>query len=102
MIIFILYQVLEVDHDQQVNCRRVYICENIDLVKLWLEAVTGCLSENRCLEEIKDNLKLNQVPWKMNKKKIIINNTTSLQPTTLLKTPWWIVFDNFDIFQVFF
>ena len=66
-------------------CRRLYICENIDLVKLWLEAVTGCLSENKCLKAIKNNLKLNQIPWKINKKEIIINNTASLQPTTLLK-----------------
>ena len=66
-------------------CRRLYICENIDLVKLWLEAVTGCLSENKCLKAIKNNLKLNQIPWKINKKKIIISNTASLQPITLLK-----------------
>ena len=65
--------------------RRLYICENIDLMKLLLEAVTGCLSEKRYLKAIKNNLKLNQIPWKINKKEIIINNTASLQPTTLLK-----------------
>ena len=65
--------------------RRLYICENIDLVKLLLEKVTGCLSEKRYLKAIKNNLKLNQIPWKINKKEIIINNTASLQPTTLLK-----------------
>ena len=65
--------------------RWLYICENIDLVKLLLEAVTGCLSRKRCLKVIKNNLKLNQISWKINKKEIIINNTASLQPTTLLK-----------------
>ena len=68
----------------QLTMSSYYICENIDLVKLWLEAVTGCLLENRCLKAIKSNLKLNQIPWKINKK-IIINNTAILQPTTLLK-----------------
>ena len=66
-------------------CRRLYICENIDLVKLRLEVVTGCLSENKRLKAIKNNLKLNQISWKINKMKIIINNTASLQPATLLK-----------------
>ena len=37
------------------------------------------------LKTIKNNLKLNQIPLKTNEKEIIINNTASLQPTTLLK-----------------
>ena len=39
----------------------------------------------KVLKAIKNNLKLNQIPWKINEKEIIINNTASLQPTTLLK-----------------
>ena len=65
--------------------RQLYIYENIDLVKLLLEAVTGCLFEKRCLKALKNNLKLHQIPWKINKNKITITNTASLQPTTLLK-----------------
>ena len=85
IIIFILYQVLAVDDEQQVIVAGFTFVKNIDLVKLWLEAVAGCLSENRCLKTINNYLKSNQIPLKMNKKEIIINNTASLQPTTLLK-----------------
>ena len=35
--------------------------KNTDLVKLWLEAVTRCHSENKYLKPIKSNLKLNQI-----------------------------------------
>ena len=84
-IIFILHQVLAVDDDQQVIVGGFTFVKNIDLVKLWFEAVTGCLSENSCLQAIKNNLTLNQILWKINKKETIINNTASLQLTDLLK-----------------
>ena len=50
-----------VEDDQQVILGGFTFVKNIDLVKLWFKAVTGCLSENRCLKEIKNNLKLNQI-----------------------------------------
>ena len=52
-IIFFLYQVVAVDDDQQVIVGGFTFMKNTDLVKLWLEAVTGCLSENSCLQAIK-------------------------------------------------
>ena len=108
VIIFILYQVPAVDDDQQVIVGHFTFVKNIDLVKLWLEAVTRYLSENRCLKAIKNDLKFNQIPWKINKKEIIINNTPSLQPTTLLKMKslmnlFWQFryFSSISYFQVF-
>ena len=70
---------LAVDDEQQVIVGGFTFVKNIDLVKLWLEAVAGCLSENRCLKTINNYLKFEP------KSKLIINNTASLQPTTLLK-----------------
>ena len=61
VIIFISYQVLAVDDDQQV-IEGDFTFAKTDLVKLLLEAVTGCLSEKRYLKAIKNNLKLNQIP----------------------------------------
>ena len=60
-VIFILYQVLVVDDNQQVIVGGFAFVKIIDLVKLWLEAGTGCLSENRCLKAIKSNLKLKKI-----------------------------------------
>ena len=58
------------------------------------------------------NLKLNRIPWKINKKEIIINNNASVQSKTLLKMNslmnlfWWfqyfssISLTNFDTIQI--